>query len=152
MLCVNFGRHGPLCPLIRWNSHFSKHFPNVFMFIRFISGIEILDIIWRLESQHLSHPCRYGCHSNKCKCWSRRLNLTLNWADFHMAYLAGAVVECVIVVGASFPVLDLNEAGAFGGASILKWLSGWGPSLSWGLERAHRKGHTSHSFMPLNNG
>lgn len=37
-----------------------------------------------------------------------------------MPYLAGAVVECVAVDGASLPVLDLYEAGTFGGAAVLQ--------------------------------
>ncbi len=37
-----------------------------------------------------------------------------------MPYLAGAVVECVAVDSASLPVLDLYEAGAFGGAAVLQ--------------------------------
>lgn len=41
-----------------------------------------------------------------------------------MPYLAGAVVECVAIDSASLPVLDLDEAGAFGGAAVLQRLSG----------------------------
>lgn len=40
-----------------------------------------------------------------------------------MPHLAGAVVECVAVDSASLPVLDLNEARAFGGTAILQCLS-----------------------------
>lgn len=53
-------------------------------------------------------------------------------------YLAGGVVECVIVQGASLPVLDLDEAGVFGGAAILQRLAGRGAALGWRLEKAHR--------------
>lgn len=67
----------------------------------------------------------------------RPLYPTINWTDFHMPHLAGAVVECVAVDGASLPVLDLKEAGTFGGAAVLQWLSGWGPALGRRLERAH---------------
>lgn len=41
-----------------------------------------------------------------------------------MPHLAGAVVERVAVDSASLPVLDLLEAGAFGGAAVLQCLRG----------------------------
>ena len=39
-------------------------------------------------------------------------------------YLAGAVVKGITVNGATLPVLDLHEAGAFGGAAVLHRLAG----------------------------
>lgn len=48
------------------------------------------------------------------------------------------MVERVAVDGAGLPVLDLYEAGAFGGAAVLQRLRGRGPALGRGLERAHR--------------
>lgn len=110
---------------------------------RFTDGVETQVIMGWLESWHqnLSHPCQHGCLLLQQDCF--------NWTDFHMPYLAGAVVECVAVDGASLPVLDLYEAGAFGGAAVLQRLSGWGPALGRRLERAHRRLHMSHYFMPL---
>lgn len=54
------------------------------------------------------------------------------------------MVENIIVDGASLPVPNLHEAGAFRGAAILHRLYGWRPVL--GLERAHTHTHTYESF------
>lgn len=97
--------------------------------------MEILAIKGWLEPWHQNPPCQGGCLSYTCKCCSRRLHPTVNWADFHMPYLAGAVVERVAVDGASLPVPYLDVAGALGGAAILQWLGGWGPALGRGLEK-----------------
>lgn len=49
-------------------------------------------------------------------------------------HLAGVVVQRVIVDGAVFPVLDLEEAGTLRGASILGCLGGRSLALRWWLQ------------------
>lgn len=44
-------------------------------------------------------------------------------------------MERVAVDGARLPVLDLDEAGAFGGAAVLQRLGGRSPALSRRLKR-----------------
>lgn len=66
-----------------------------------------------------------------------------------MLYLAGAVVQSVTVDCATLPVLDLHEAGTFGGAAVLEGLAGGGPALGWRLKRAHRSLTVSHSNVVL---
>lgn len=50
-------------------------------------------------------------------------------------------MQRVVVDGAVLPVLDLEEAGTFGGAAVLQRLCGRGPALSRRLQRDNRKDH-----------
>lgn len=52
-------------------------------------------------------------------------------------------MERVAVDGAGLPVLDLDEAGAFGGAAVLQRLSGRGPALG----RRLRKSTLTHESL-----
>lgn len=68
-------------------------------------------------------------------------------AGINWTYLAGVVVECVVVDGAVLPVLDLHEAGAFGGAAVLLRLSGRGSTLGQRLQRTQTR--LTNAFLTL---
>lgn len=49
------------------------------------------------------------------------------------------MMESVAVEGPGLPVLDLDVAGAFGGAAVLHRLNGRRSALSWRLEGEHKR-------------
>lgn len=57
-----------------------------------------------------------------------------------VTHLAGAVVQCVAVNGAILPVLDLEEAGTLGGASVLGHLGGRSSALRQRLQGGRGRG------------
>lgn len=109
---------------------------------RFTTGIETPLILARLESWHQNLSLASATNVNAAGgCF---IHTMTGLIYICMPYLAGAVVECVIVDRASLPVLDLQEAGTFGGAAVLQWLGGRCPALGRRLERADRHLDMSH--------